>query len=281
MPGHLSACRACSAGLLRDLADVPSLEHHLELALTRQTRIENPDGGRLQALDEDREVGLTVRRAPLPYDERARQAISVLRSALAGWYRALSVDETRAGPLCRVCDHPSCRWAHRGRVPPDTLAGLARWLLRQRAALLGHAALVEAIDELGDAIRLARRAIDRPPATWYAGPCDVDGCQADLYVRHGDRLIRCRSCGATHSATARERWLLRQVADHLGTATEIARALAAFRPGLTPSMIRGYAHRGRIVSHGADDIGRPLYRIGDVLALLNGGGPADMPGGDA
>jgi hypothetical protein len=34
-------------------------------------------------------------------------------------------------------------------------------------------------------------------------------------------------------------------------------------------MIRGYAHRGRILSRGADEIGRPLYRIGDIIDLLN------------
>jgi hypothetical protein len=272
MPGHLSVCRACSAGLLRDLADVPSLDHHLELALTRQTRIDHPDAGRASdVLDDDLEVGLTVRRAPLPYDERARQAITILRASLVGWFRMLAVDEPRLGPACgAVCDHPSCTWIHRSSVPPNTLTGLARWLIRQRAALFGHQALVEAIEDLAAAVRQARQALDRPPATWYAGPCGVDGCGADLYVRHGARLTRCRVCGASHSATARERWLLRQVADHLGTATEIARALNAFCPDLTPAMIRGYAHRGRIVSHGADDIGRPLYRVGDVLELVNG-----------
>ncbi|MGW3346777.1 hypothetical protein ACWDA3_25990 [Nonomuraea rubra] len=255
-PGHLTVCRACSAGLLRDLADVSNLETHLELTLSRQSRTGDRHGSR--SAD-----------TALPYDERARSALTVLRSALVGWYRQLVDDEPRPGPICRQCSHPSCLWLHRSRPPADNLAAIARWLLRQRAALLGHQAVAEAVDELGAAIRQARRVIDRPPATWYAGPCRVDGCPADLYARHGATVIRCRECGGTHSAILREQWLMAQVADHLGTATEIARALAAFQPGLTPSMIRGYAHRGRILDRGQDELGRPLYRIGDVIALLN------------
>lgn len=256
MPGHLHVCRACSAQLLRDLADIPSLAHHLDLALTRQARLGDHDGSR-------------PTETALPYDPRARTAIQALRSALVGWYRTLAADQLRAGPICSACDHPTCTWIHRARTPADTLPGVARWLLRQRAALLGHHALVEAVDELGAAVRQARRAIDRPAATWYAGPCSVDGCTADLYARHGAPVIRCRECGATHSAPQREDWLMKQVADQLGTATEIARALNAFQENLTPAMVRGYAHRGRIVAHGVDALGRPLYRVGDVLDLLN------------
>lgn len=256
MPAHLHVCRACSAQLLRDLADVPSLAHHLDLALTRQTRFGTRDGGKSSE-------------TALPYDARARTAIHTLHAALVTWIRIIASDQQRPGPTCRVCDHPTCTWIHRSRTPADTLAATARWLLRQRAALLGHHAVVEAIDELGDAIRQARRAIDRPAATWYAGPCNIGSCTADLYARHGAVAIRCRECGGSHSAGAREDWLMKQVADQLGTATEIARALHGFRETLTPAMVRGYAHRGRIVGHGADVLGRPLYRVGDVLDLLN------------
>lgn len=49
----------------------------------------------------------------------------------------------------------------------------------------------------------------------------------------------------------------------------VARALQAFRPGLTPSMIRGYASRGRTLARGTDELGRPPYRIGDLIEPLN------------
>ncbi|MEU8104391.1 hypothetical protein AB0C18_11790 [Nonomuraea muscovyensis] len=61
---------------------------------------------------------------------------------------------------------------------------------------------------------------------------------------------------------------MEQVADQLGTATEIARALHGLCANPTPAMIRGYAHRGHMVNRGHDKTGRPLYRVGDVLDLL-------------
>ncbi|WP_433415058.1 hypothetical protein ACQP1V_36325 [Microtetraspora malaysiensis] len=258
MPGHLRVCRSCTAGVLRDLSDVPSLDRHLELALTRQTHMGDGAGGR-------------TAETSTPWDERAREAEQVLRSTLTGWTRVLtdSVQPYR-GPICRTsCGHRSCVYLSLGRIPADTLPAMAVWLMRHHAQLLGRASADEAVDEIRAAVRQARRAIDRPPGVWYAGPCGVEGCQADLYARHGARTVHCRTCAAIHDAAAREAWLMEQAADHLGTATEIARAVQGWHPGLTPSTIRGYAHRGRIVSRGADGLGRPLYRIGDVLDLLH------------
>lgn len=253
MPAQLVVCRPCSSGLWRDLADVPSLEVQLDLTLTRQTRVSDRGGSRSTE-------------SALPYDPRARRAISQLRGALLAWCRLLHTDAVRHGPACRVCAHPSCAWIARAHWPADTLAGMARWLIRQRQALVSRPDLPDAVDELGGAVRRARSAIDRPPAVWYAGSC---GCGADLYARHGATLITCRACKATVTTSSQERWLMAQAADTLGTATEIARALHAFQPGLTPAMIRGYAFRGRLASRGTNAAGHAMYRLGDVLALLN------------
>ncbi|MEV7006836.1 hypothetical protein [Streptosporangium sp. NPDC051022] len=256
MPGHATVCRACSSGLLRDLADVPSLDLHLDITLTRQARL----GTRGAGGQDD---------GALPWDQRAREARDVLRSALVGWVRVLLADEERPGPACPRCEHASCLWIAAAHAPADTLPALARWLIRQRRALLAHPAVEEAVDELVAAVRQARRAIDRPAGTWYAGPCGVEDCTADLYARHGARTIRCHTCQATHDADDRETWLLDQVADVLGTAAEIARALSGFTPGLTSAKVRGLAHRGRILARGETELGRPLYRVGDVLDIVS------------
>ncbi|WP_327088547.1 hypothetical protein OIE66_40565 [Nonomuraea sp. NBC_01738] len=257
-PGHLTTCRACMSGLLRDLADAPSLETHLELAYTRQVRFGDRHGSRP-----------TDERA-LPYNDRPRAPLEQLRATITSWQRALTVDAARPGPTCRTaCEHPSCGWIHRTRPPADGLRGEVVWLLRQQRAMLAHPALVEIITDVRDACRAARRIIDRPPDLWYAGPCNILGCTADLYARHGELTIRCRECGGTHSALLREQWLMKQVGDQLGTATEIARALAGFHPDLTPSRIWGYAHRGRLLPKGRDASGHPLYAFGDVRRLLD------------
>lgn len=274
MPGNLRVCRACSARLIRDLADVPDLATHLDIAITRQARIGEPGAGHTELPDPaENEIALTIRKAPLPWDPRVREAADVLKSALVGWKRVLSEGAPLvSGPICPDCEHPSCEWTDLGRKVPDTLTALSRWLIRHRVRLLRHPATPEAIDELGAAVRQARRAIDLPPGVWYAGPCGADTgngeCPAGLYARHGAATMRCRTCGATHDVGKREAWLLDQVRDRLGTATEIARALSGFATGLTASKIRGLAYRGRIVSHGDDELGRPLYRIGDVLRLV-------------
>ncbi|WP_067171158.1 hypothetical protein [Microtetraspora niveoalba] len=268
MPGHLQVCRSCAAGTLRDLADVPSLTMELDRALARQNVFGDRAGGRSAE-------------TALPWDQRAREARHVLRSALSGWTHYLA-DGIRpmAGPICRArCEHQTCTYISLGRPPrrDATPGAMAVWLLRHQRQLLGRATADEAVDEIREAVRLARRAIDRPPSLWYAGPCGVGGCDADLYARHGSAIIRCRACYATHDTAARETWLLRQATHHLGTATEIARALTGFGYEVTPARIWQWAHRGRLAARGRGRRG-PLYRVGDVLDLLTGAEPLAVLG---
>ncbi|MDH2425761.1 hypothetical protein [Sphaerisporangium sp. TRM90804] len=253
MPGIRPICWACDAELQRDLAEVPALEVDLGVTLSRQTRTGDREGGR-------------PAETALPWDQRAATAAAELHATLVRWHRVLAKGAPRvAGPICLECRHSSCEWSDLGRAPADTLADISRWVIRHRVRLLRHPAVAEAVDDLRAAVRGARRAIDRPPATWYAGPCR---CGADLNARHGAPMIRCRACGAHVTTAAQVRWLLAEAADHLGTATEIARLLHPSGMNVTAAMIRGYAHRGALVARGR--AGHPLYRIGDVLDLLGG-----------
>ncbi|MFI6819248.1 hypothetical protein ACIBG7_43155 [Nonomuraea sp. NPDC050328] len=267
-PVHCTICRACAGELDRELAEVPNLIGHLDLAITRQTRMGAHGGGRL---------------THLPWDERARVAERELRSTLVGWARAILPEVTRPhlGPACRACAHPSCLRIDLEHGPADNLRAVANWLRRHRAELQAHPAADEIISTIRQAVRQARRAIDRPPGTWYAGPCGVDGCAADLHAQHGRPVITCTACRATHDAAAREAWLMDQAAEHTGTATELARALHGFHPGLTPEMIRGYAARLRLFPVGLDYLGRPLYRVAHVLALADGQPPEQLLHGPA
>lgn len=268
MPGHLRVCQACRARLLQDLDDVPSLAEHLDLTLSRQGRL----GGR---------SGSRPTETELPWDQRARESAYVLGSTLMGWYRALAAGRPLVqGPVCpSTCDHSSCEIADLGRRPPGTPAGLARWLLHHRRRLLGGAAAADAVDELTAAVGMARRAIDRPPpGFWYAGECGADSCRARLYARHGAATLYCRRCGAIHHVGAREARIVEQAENVLGTAAQIARALNGFTPDLTPSTIRGHTHRLNLFPYGTDRLGRPLYRVGDVLRLIAGEAPKPLSG---
>jgi len=251
---------------LADLAAVPELAADLDLAISRQTRM--GDGG--------------TGEPSTPWDERASQAAGALRSTLVGWVRVLRdgvLHVPAIGPRCHGCTHRTCMYWDLAHGPADTMTAMARWLARHHRALLRHLAADEAVNEMRGAVRDARRATDRPASLWYAGPCntpipDEDDqptervCQADLYARHLARAITCQACEAQHEAAYRMRWLLDRAADHLATATEIARLLASY--GVTAAMVRGYADRGRLAAHGADRLGHPTYRIGDVVKILGG-----------
>jgi hypothetical protein len=159
----------------------------------------------------------------------------------------------------------------------ELLALRLNWLRR-------HTAAAEAVDEIRSAVILARRTVDRPPARWYAGPCEEDfqgsPCTGQLYARPGASEVVCPTCQAIHDVPARREWLRESVKDHLGTAAEISALCRSLLGDLvTAAMIRGYAHRGSIAPHGetVDPRGRtvPLYRLDDVFtaAAKAGGDP--------
>jgi hypothetical protein len=186
-PGHQSVCRACTDGLLRDLADVPNLEHHLELARSRQVRFGDRDGSR--STD-----------TALPWDERASAALHHLRNTVVGWQRAIADDR----------DPP----------PADTLQAITDWLLQRRRLLLAHPALPEAVVDVGDAVRQARRAIDRPPERAYAGPCNE--CGQDLLAQPGRSTAICRICSLEYDIADRQAWMRREIDDHLAHSVAIS-----------------------------------------------------------
>jgi hypothetical protein len=192
---------------------------------------------------------------PLPYDTRASEALSILRSTLVGWVR-LAVEEDGAA------------W------PRDTLEAMSALLLSRLPWLRTHPEANEAVDEIGAALTMARRTVDRPVEGWYAGPCGVeyDGapCVAHLYARPGAAEVTCKTCKTIHDVAVRQEWLRTSLEGHLATAREITglcqHLLGEF---VTGSMIRGYVHRGSVAQHGTrvDQRGRsvPLYRMGDVF----------------
>jgi hypothetical protein len=254
-PGDRQLCGACEADLARALGDVPWLARQLDITLAKQGS--HAGGGRSASI-------------PLPYDPRATEANYVLRSALVGWVRVQT--ETilaTAGPVCERCAHPSCRWiTHTLTLPGDTLPSMARWLLEDAERLAMHAAAEEAVDEIVSAVRSGIRLIDRPPVLWFAGPCTAAGCSADLYARTDAARVQCRDCGATYDVVARRQWLLDAIEDALFHAAGAAHVLTSLGWPCAAGRIRLWAHRGRLVAHGVDGQGRPVYRIGEIRELL-------------
>ncbi|MFF4779423.1 hypothetical protein ACFY05_42070 [Microtetraspora fusca] len=270
---NATVCCSCGAELHQELVELvhdDGLADELDAALARQASL-GTAGGRSSE-------------TPLPYGEAAAEATSVLRNTLTGWVRILDDDGRLIGPSCPpagaknerpACAHPSCQLIIVRAFPDDTLPAMASWLAARIDAIRHHPAGAEAVDELLAAVRQARQAIDRPADRVYCGPCgakqdDGSRCMIDLYARPDTGVVQCR-CGAVWDVWLRRDWLLAEVEDVLGTATEIARAVTGLGHEVTPERIWQWAHRGRLIVRGAVRRGArelPVYRVGDVLDLV-------------
>ncbi|WP_018658473.1 hypothetical protein [Actinomadura flavalba] len=293
---NATLCPSCAYRLDEHLARIA--EHHglawdLDIARAGEARIVRNSRGRRAASDDVDQAPLA--RAPLtlhagrsPGDARASDAAAQLHAVLARW-AARVADETgvrshrptHAGPTCHTrygtCRHPSCALARRIPPPPTTLPGLAAWLRPRVGWLRHHADGQTAYDQIVEAVRAARRAVDRPAEQVYAGPCDE--CDEDMYGRPGALIVECDGCHLVYEIEARRAWLLWSAEDVLATAPEIARAITRLGQPITAATIRGYVHRGRLMPYGQRlQNGRlvPLYRLGAVLDVLT---PRHQPTG--
>lgn len=232
-------CETCLDLLAQSLGDVRWLDAELEVTITRQRGIPT-EGASASA-----ETGL-------PWHDKASKAKRALRNTLSTWVR--------------LCDKEGVRNSDpRTGLPADTLPAMASWLTWRIDGLALHEAGDQAVSEIARDVEACRRLIDRRPDHWYAGPCNE--CGADLYAVAKTGMVTCE-CGLTYDVGARRDWLLAEAEDRLADANTIARAVSwlGAQP-LSPSRVRKWAERGRIVAKGHD--GRsPLYRVGDAIDLL-------------
>jgi hypothetical protein len=142
-----------------------------------------------------------------------------------------------------------------------------RYLADHTWWLAHHPEAVQAYEELEKALGILETAIDLPTPTSYAGPCDV--CRKDLYAKPDSETVECKACNLIYDMEARREWLLQSLEDRLERSTDIARALTAYGRELRRKRIDVWASRGILVAHSQDRSGNPLYRIGDVMRLLD------------
>lgn len=276
-------CTGCTRRLERALRSVAELEEELLLTVTRQTS--RVDG-----------VG-----DPLPFHLDASMVYGSVRNTLTTWARGISEARgmpvwigARIGPVCSrspACAHPSCGQILGELAGQPTLGEIAAWILnpidRHVEWIRHQRAASEVADEIGYAVRIMRQAIDRPGERWYAGPCGDDSvaqrvvaavfgtpspCREELYALPYAETVTCRECGAEYDLAERREWLLNSTADHFAHASLIAQALPALgipgEPAKLAARIRTAGSRGRLIVRWRDPLGRPQYRIGDVVDLI-------------
>lgn len=248
-------CGPCGDDLKAALASIAAyrgLGWDLDLTLSRQARIGDKDGPR------------SAEHA-IPYDARAGHAAAELKNTLATWARVLAGEQGPPphGPSCRRCDHGSCKAIRWHDLPADTLTAIAAWLAARAQRFRHHPAGAEAREDITGSVHRARRAVDRAPDLLYAGPCD--GCGEALYTRPGRPTVTCRTCELDYDSAARRDWLLRSLDDYLANSQQAARLVGYLGITVPDSTIRWYAMKQRILAHGLDQDGRPLYRLGDIV----------------
>ena len=241
--GHL--CRACTARLSLDLAAVPSMQRELVTELARQARKASGPSGR----------GGGDGGQPLPFDVTASVCLDRLRQALVEGVAIFTYGEPV--DLDRV-----------------DAARMARWLSARFGELQVRAAVGELAIQLGDALKVARRAIDTPPERVYIGDCHCSRPGQDpvrlLAVRSApdeagrreERWHQCPRCGTRFGVEQKLGELEERCRDQLLTAKE-----AALLAGVKPRLVRSWAERGRLQDRGANRDGVAVYRFGDVLGL--------------
>jgi ribosomal protein L37AE/L43A len=275
-------CAGCGQTLTKALHHIADLHSELDITLTRQARIGSTNGAPPPPpeIDPDPQPknvilwGVAVQ--PLPFHLGASKVAQDVGNTISTWARVIleerrmelpPIPEPPIGPLCTPteCKHESCtviRWHVRESETVHAAKFIAEyvWWLRRRP---------EAPEAYSDLLAVAsqlERVIDNPPTLKYAGPCNV--CRKDLYVREGAGMVECRPCGMTYDMAGRREWLLEAAEDRLERAAHIAQAVTDLGSPITADRIRKWAQRSQLIPHATDRLGRPLYRIGDVLDLL-------------
>jgi hypothetical protein len=242
-------CRTHTDELLRDLNSVPDLVAELDITRTRQARITAEKHG-----------GRSAER-PLPWNEHAAARAFELNATLNAW--ALDTSKLAEDERDRLAEHHHA----------DTSA-VARWLARNIRTLRQHQDAGQASDEITDAIREARRAIDRPLDQEIYGKCmaTLDGddalCEAYLYATHGKTHVICPGCGSIHDTEKRRAWMFEQVRDMLGNVREVVACLKLGGINTTEDRVRSMATRGRFLPRGINGRDQHLYRVSEVLAAI-------------
>jgi len=254
-------CRGCLARLEKTLAELPAELRDLEVTITRQA-----NAGRPESTSRGK-PGSGVLYDP---DDAASKVADEARNEASTWVRHLCEQRGLRPPALRTTAAMTL-WltAHVGAIGQDESAGECyTWARMLRSAI--------------------RHAIDNLARRW-AGPCtaqllvaDVvltDGvialgevrteCGADLRTRPGAKVIRCDACGAEYDPVERLKWILSKSREHHGTARFCANALTDAGYHVTAKQIDTLARRGKLISYRDDEIGRPLYLLGDLLDLLD------------
>lgn len=234
--------------LARALGEVTWLDEELETTITKQRASTSGDGGRSAE-------------TPILFNVAASQARDNLRHELALLVRFCAEEGVRASDPAEG-------------LPDNNIIAMSRWLLWRVDGLAFNDMAEEFIASVTGVVARCKQVIDRPPDSWFAGPCNAELaegvlCGRDMYATRSSGSVECRGCGSSYDVGARREWLLTAAEDQLADAATLSRSLSWLGgQEVNAARIRKWAERGRILAKGHAPDGRALYRVGDALDLL-------------
>ncbi|MDF3309768.1 hypothetical protein P3H15_32640 [Rhodococcus sp. T2V] len=218
----------------------------LDNAITRQTALGTQETTRQARSDDTADV----------LDLNASDAAHDLHGTLRVWTH-------------HVCTARKLPWPGEGRAQH-----FARWLDGHVIDLALTEQAPVAVDEITDAWKRAKDAIDPPQGREFAGPCQSPEQPAvsclGVYVRRGTDAWTCRTCSVTCDITAMQADLHDQVLEYGYTANQLATALSREVGDTVPyERVRNWVRRGKLSPIDADDDGTQRFSLNDALTLYN------------
>jgi hypothetical protein len=259
-------CRGCTAKLTEILADFPAQLRELEITLSQQSNAARGGGKPTKASEQ-----------PLPFDMRAARLVYEIRNEAAGWIRHLC--ESRKVAVPQIGDTKAMigwLYANVKTIRQDEAAdALLAWAKALRADL---ASIVDSHEKRYRGPCIATVQPVEIGIIETAGGYSIEigqtvgearACGTDIYSRPGKDKFTCRKCGASYTAAERMMWTLASGRELMFTAAFIAAALTDSGKLVKVDRLYRWAKRGKLFAWQQDDLGRDLYRIGDVLDLLD------------
>ena len=165
-----------------------------------------------------------------------------------------------------VCTRKHFPW------PGDQRAtGYAKWLDRHLIDLALTEEAPQAMDEICDAWKRAKRAIDRPAPQQFAGRCqsDLPGVRCGgVYVWPGTLEKKCDACGVTCDVQKMQAVLHAEVEGRFYTGPDLATALSISTKTKVPfERVRNWIRRGKLEAATQNPQGKLMYRLSDAKAL--------------
>ncbi|WP_027500418.1 hypothetical protein [Rhodococcus sp. UNC363MFTsu5.1] len=169
-----------------------------------------------------------------------------------------------------VCTERQLPWPGEGRA-----SHFAGWLDGHLIDLALTEQAPTAVDEITDAWKRAKSAIDTPGGREFAGPCQSPAqptvtC-AGVYVRRGTDTYTCRACGIACDIPAMKSKLHDGLLERAYTARELATALSVEVGDTVPyERVRNWIRRGKLEAVDDDPgTGATTYSLAAALTLYN------------